>query len=585
MIENAVLVFFKKYIKNDGASLLLISRNIEVSQYYVARKSNLNDDNHLSVFFNTAENAILEFNMITAKYSEQSSYFNLDTATIINWLKTYKSEIICTNLTGCKIMLSRGVSLYRIDITAERDLLKSTEGSSFNRVNGITNKQEIQFQYPFSTPIYYSFPDINFNFNTKESEIMLVVLYQLYHHNALKVESIFNIFSKEELFVFIRTKDFKNFILYLVFNVIDKNIDGFQSPAFERILSKIKIGNSKYELLNLSYAFLMSLNGAIKEVNIENSPIKLLAKKIERRSSIDYFQPFINKYFEIQDGEFILFAAMQQQLKLVEKYLYNYKDLPHLFLSMVEESDAEAIKLRKELVGEMPLNLIDRPTNVKVDTDTTKRIYKPEASSLYDSAIIKLKTEDYVGAVIDFEKSIVQDPFLLYSYLTLTTLKINMFQDYEYVVTLINSFFELEGYEKNQDPLYASLYFNRGLANSYLEKESDAIIDFTSSLEINEQLIECYGSRAVSLMQLGDSDSAIIDFNKAIELNPEDTIAYFNRSKCKQSLGDFNGSYDDCMIAYDQDSFNPSVLEHKLFLEGLKRSDLWDVLNTQRDCE
>jgi tetratricopeptide (TPR) repeat protein len=123
------------------------------------------------------------------------------------------------------------------------------------------------------------------------------------------------------------------------------------------------------------------------------------------------------------------------------------------------------------------------------------------------------------------------------------------------------------------------------LARSYLEEESAAIIDFTSSLEINDQLVESYASRGVSLMQLGDSEAAIIDFNKAIELNPKDALVYFNRSKCKQALGDFIGCYDDCMIAYKQDNFNPSILEHKLFLETLKESDLWEILNSPRDNE
>ena len=86
-------------------------------------------------------------------------------------------------------------------------------------------------------------------------------------------------------------------------------------------------------------------------------------------------------------------------------------------------------------------------------------------------------------------------------------------------------------------------------------------------------------------MQLGDSEAAIIDFNKAIELNPKDVIVYFNRSKCKQGLGDFIGSYDDCMVAYNQDRFNPSILEHKLFLETLKETDLWDILNSPSDKE
>ena len=37
-----------------------------------------------------------------------------------------------------------------------------------------------------------------------------------------------------------------------------------------------------------------------------------------------------------------------------------------LFNCMKNESNESAIELRKKLVGDLPINLIDRPTNIKV---------------------------------------------------------------------------------------------------------------------------------------------------------------------------------------------------------------------------
>ena len=80
-------------------------------------------------------------------------------------------------------------------------------------------------------------------------------------------------------------------------------------------------------------------------------------------------------------------------------------------------------------------------------------------------------------------------------------------------------------------------------------------------------------------MQIGNNSQALDDLNKAILMDDSIPNIYFNRSKCKQSLGDFQGSLDDCLIAFERDPNNIHIQEHKMFLETLKESELWDVLN------
>ena len=69
------------------------------------------------------------------------------------------------------------------------------------------------------------------------------------------------------------------------------------------------------------------------------------------------------------------------------------------------------------------------------------------------------------------------------------------------------------------------------------------------------------------------------DFNKAIELKPKSASDYLNRSKCKQSLADFEGAFEDCEIAFELEPLNPVISERKMYMDTLKSSDLWDLLN------
>mgnify|MGYP001498455439 CR=1 FL=1 len=60
---------------------------------------------------------------------------------------------------------------------------------------------------------------------------------------------------------------------------------------------------------------------------------------------------------------------MKKRMDEVEPYLNDFKSLEDLFDCMKNESNESAIELRKKLVGDLPLNLIDRPTNIKVAQD------------------------------------------------------------------------------------------------------------------------------------------------------------------------------------------------------------------------
>ena len=570
---NSLERFFKTHISASGTLEQHSPEALDSEKYYYSPFRGAPEKTHIFIFFDSALKAVKQFNNLISRYNKEATYFELSDTDIANWIDTYKSELQVFNLLGCKLMLSKGVSLYRIDISLEI-------GYSWHSVNSIDSKRPLEFSYPFTSPVNYDFPDYNTHFSTKEAIMLLSVLFTIQQNKSSDFCEFPTIFSGEDLEVFIHTKDFKSFWIYYIFNILDKNKDPFQSPALETILKTLIIEFSKFQLLTVSYQLMMTPEDCLMPQISENNILKLIRTKIPLR---EIFQEVsrLNKYFEIQDGEFILFVAMQKQLEVIKPYLHEFSDLEDLYFAMVEASDETAVKVRKLLVGDMPLNLIERPTNIKVNEASSppKNSYNPEAIAYNNSAIKKMNDQDFDAAINDFQNAIDCDKYMLPAYMTLTSLKINYHQDYNYVITLIDDFISLEGFDINPDPLYASLYFNRGLAKSYLEQEQEAVVDFTKAIQIDSNYPESYGSRAVSLMHLGDYLAALEDFNKAIELKPKSASDFLNRSKCKQSLADFEGAFEDCEIAFELEPLNPVISERKMYMDTLKSSDLWDLLN------
>jgi tetratricopeptide (TPR) repeat protein len=292
----------------------------------------------------------------------------------------------------------------------------------------------------------------------------------------------------------------------------------------------------------------------------------------------------LNKYLGIQDGEFILFSMMKSRMDEVQPYLNEFKDLEDLFFSMKNESNELAIELRKKLVGDLPLNLIDRPTDIKVDQndnviDDTFSIYSQSSIESYNAAMHKLQSGNYDIAAKELEDVIKQENYMLPAYYNLTVIKINFKQDYDGAIKILDNIINNQGYEQNPDIVYAGLFFNRGLAKSYLELEEDAIMDFNEALKIDPEHVSSYGSRGCSFMNINKNKEALSDFNKAISLGDKSFLNYANRANCKQSLSDFKGALEDYNIAYEMDPNNENILFQRNLLLAMNESGLMDEFN------
>jgi len=116
------------------------------------------------------------------------------------------------------------------------------------------------------------------------------------------------------------------------------------------------------------------------------------------------------------------------------------------------------------------------------------------AEEYFKTGTAKYHSEDYKGAIQDFNKSI-----------------------------------EL-------NPKYAEPYCNRGVCKAGLGDYHGAIQDYNKAIELNSKFAEAFQNRGNSKSMLEDNKGAIQDYNKAIELDPKYAYAYYNCLVSNQSV-------------------------------------------------
>tara|TARA_B100001093_G_scaffold478040_1_gene505872 strand:- start:6301 stop:9372 length:3072 start_codon:yes stop_codon:yes gene_type:complete len=565
--EPSILTFFKKYITVKDKLELNKQETFKNNTFYAKEESN--EKGHIFIFFEEAEEAIKKFKTIIKPHSNNDLFFKLKSKQISSWISQYKSEIQCLNIQGCTIQLSKGVNLYRIDISIKDPFTWAT-------ISSVNLDKALIFTYPFSSPIENNISDIEFNFDLSESVMIASTYFNIIGDNNLKIPVYDGFYGEDELKVFSHTEDFKSFWDFCCNHVFVDKIDPLQSDIFKNIFQKIDNEFSLFDKLNLSFQFLQSSQQTF--ITIENVELKGAAQHLKYCDSNQELLR-INKYYGIQDGEFILFSMMKNRMDEVEPYLDNFKDLEDLFSSMKNESNELAVELRKTLVGDLPLNLVDRPTDIKVAQDndiTPTSNYSQKIIDNYNAAMQKLQSGNYNVAANELEEVLKHDNYMLPAYYNLTVIKINFEQDYDGAIKILDHIINIQGYNKNPDIVYAGLFFNRGLAKSYLELEEDAIIDFNEALKIDPEHIPSYGSRGLSLMHVNKKKEALSDFNKAIALGDKSYIIYANRGRCKQSLADFSGALKDYNLAYEIEPENDNINSPRNLLLAMKESGLMD---------
>ena len=128
------------------------------------------------------------------------------------------------------------------------------------------------------------------------------------------------------------------------------------------------------------------------------------------------------------------------------------------------------------------------------------------------------------AALADFRQAIELDPNYMQAYYfrAYTYQRMGKFRkavdDYNVAMTLTA--------DENER---ATIYYNRGRANKELDRDQDALSDYSEAIARHPANDAIYFSRALLHHENRDIDEAIADYSRAIELNPEHARAYFNR--------------------------------------------------------
>ena len=192
--------------------------------------------------------------------------------------------------------------------------------------------------------------------------------------------------------------------------------------------------------------------------------------------------------------------------------------------------------------------------------------FKNEIFVYLDRGLAKKMLKDYEGALADYLKFKEVFPELNYLYYEqMGDLKFEL-KDFKAA---------LEYYEKNINAAYTNeeAYLRRGKAKDALNNYEGAILDYTKFIERFPFRMECYLLRGIAKNNIADFQGAILDFNKAIKLEPKNSNAYFRRALTKKKI-DNNGYFalSDLSISI---ALNPN--ENSTYYErGLVKLELKD---------
>ncbi|MDR3668666.1 MAG: tetratricopeptide repeat protein [Ignavibacteriaceae bacterium] len=191
-----------------------------------------------------------------------------------------------------------------------------------------------------------------------------------------------------------------------------------------------------------------------------------------------------------------------------------------------------------------------------------------KAQEFFKSGESKYDTQDYQGAIEEYNKALEIEPKYVRAYVSLGLTK-DKLSDYRGAIQEYNNAIELnpklaevyagrgavktqlndysgaiQDYSKAVEikPSYVEAYYSRGVIKNLLKDYQGAIQDYNKAIEMNAKYAEAYLGRSIAKNNISNYQEAIIDNNKAIEINPNYAIAYYNRGVDKYKHGDKSGA-------------------------------------------
>lgn len=156
--------------------------------------------------------------------------------------------------------------------------------------------------------------------------------------------------------------------------------------------------------------------------------------------------------------------------------------------------------------------------------------YASEAGRLriHDRARELVDERDYDGAVLEYDRLLVDNPKDLYTLRQRAHTYLER-GGYEDAIVDYNELITLD--KENAD-----FYYNRGCAYLAAGKLDSALADFTKSIELNETGHLAFNNRGTTFARQGQFAKAVADFSMAIKLEPNDQLAFHNRGLAYRKL-------------------------------------------------
>jgi len=120
---------------------------------------------------------------------------------------------------------------------------------------------------------------------------------------------------------------------------------------------------------------------------------------------------------------------------------------------------------------------------------------------------------------------------------------------------------------------WAIPYFYRAVAYDALENYTEAMLDYTKSIQLDDKMTDAYYNRARIILSRKDIENpkiekAVADLEKALELDPNFIDALYAMAAAKKKLGDYHASlvYLERLLQLQPDSVWAKALK-KLILQ------------------
>ena len=121
-------------------------------------------------------------------------------------------------------------------------------------------------------------------------------------------------------------------------------------------------------------------------------------------------------------------------------------------------------------------------------------------------------------------------------------------------ICALDAFTQATEYDSQNPSNWSAL----GLVQLMQDKQEDALVSLSRSIEHGSKWAGDYINRAIIFYRKHNYRSALADYDKAVALAPRDAQCYYNRGVLRQELGDYNRALEDFTQAIN---FSPDQIE------------------------